>query len=92
MPRLQLLHSSQPVKKLKKKHKRRKKKPALKGNGKISEAQQKRLFAISKKAGLTNDQLRTFLKDNDGIESSKDIPWQQYNEIYHAIENNDVPF
>ena len=35
---------------------------------------------------MTNDQLKAFLKDNYGIESSKDIPWQQYNEICTAIE------
>ena len=66
--------------------------PPKKGDGKISDAQQKRLFAIARNAKMSTEQLKAFLKDNYGIESTKDIPWQQYQEICEAVENFGVPF
>lgn len=42
------------------------------GGGKISEAQQKRLFAIAKKSGKTNEQIKQYLTDL-GIDHTKDI-------------------
>jgi hypothetical protein len=64
---------------------------ARKSNGMITEAQQRRLFAIANKAKLSTEQLKAFLKEDYGINSTKEIPWQQYNEICHVIETGEVP-
>ena len=59
---------------------------------KITDKQQKRLFAIARNSKMSTEQLKAFLKDNYDIESTKDIPWQQYREICEAVENFGVPF
>ncbi len=52
------------------------------GGGKISEAQGKILYAISKKAGITPDQMKDYLMVNYSLESSRDIDkGQMYEEI-----------
>jgi hypothetical protein len=61
-------------------------------DSKITEKQQKRLFAIAKQAGMTTQQLRTFLTEHYGITSTKDIPWKQYEEICTAVETGSLPF
>jgi hypothetical protein len=53
--------------------------------GTISEAQGKRLFAISKQANVTNDQLKDYLKVNYNIDSSRDIKKKDYEAICNAL-------
>ncbi len=52
----------------------------------ISEAQAKRLFALTKKAGWPVDQLRSWLQTEYGITSTKDITKAQYAAICERIE------
>lgn len=51
----------------------------------ISEPQQKRLFALSMKAGWTKDSLREFLASR-GYEHSKDIARAHYDDLCTALE------
>ncbi len=55
------------------------------GNALISNAQRKRLFAISKSAGLSNDQMKAMLKGY-GYESSNDILKKDYEAICKEVE------
>lgn len=55
------------------------------GEGLISPAQAKRLFAISKSAGWSEDALRAFLA-NRGYGSSKAIEWRHYDGIIRELE------
>ena len=48
---------------------------------KISEAQGKRLFAISKKGGVSTEAMKAYLKDEFGIGHSRDINKDQYDKI-----------
>lgn len=48
---------------------------------KISEAQRKRFYAIYKNAGRTDEEVKQHLKDEYGIESSKDISKEIYEDI-----------
>ena len=52
----------------------------------ISEAQGKRLYAISKKSGLSADEMKAYLKKHYGIDSSKDIQREWYEEICRVAE------
>ena len=52
----------------------------------ISDAQRKRLFAIYKGAGKTDDEVKVYLKDKYKIESSKDILKKDYDEICQWAE------
>ena len=52
----------------------------------ISEKQRKRLWAIAKKHGLTEEQLKELIAKY-GYESTKDIHWKDYNKIIEEIEN-----
>jgi len=47
----------------------------------ISEAQRKRLYAIYKNAGKTDDEVKEYLFMNYDVEHSKDIPRDKYEEI-----------
>lgn len=58
--------------------------------GLISEAQGKRLFAISSKVGYDDKALHQFLMFNFNIASIKEIPWKKYDEICKKIEANPV--
>lgn len=58
----------------------------------ISEAQRKRLYAITNNSEFTQDDVKKMLKEDYGFESSKDITWQKYEEICHRIENPEVPY
>lgn len=58
--------------------------------GLISEAQGKRLFAISNKAGYTDKSLHEFLMFNFNIASIKEIHWKKYDEICKKIEASPV--
>lgn len=62
--------------------------PAAKKPGVISEAQRKRLFAISKKANWSNDEVKGFIKLKCDATSTNDIPSAVYNEICEYIEKN----
>lgn len=46
--------------------------------GNISEAQRKRFYAIAKKAGYTDDEIKDYLINTIKVESSKDIPTDKY--------------
>jgi len=55
----------------------------------ISEAQGKRLFAIAKKSGWTNDALKDEIKKQAGVSASKDIKkGAQYNGLIKFFEAN----
>lgn len=58
----------------------------------ISEPQRKRLFAISKKANVSEDVLREYLKTNHGIEHTKDITRDTYESICNWVESESDPF
>lgn len=47
----------------------------------ISEAQQKRFFAISKEHGWKAEEVKAMLKKTLGVESSAQIPTQRYDEV-----------
>lgn len=48
--------------------------------GKISEPQRKRWYAIGKSAGKTDDELKAYLKDIMGVDTSNDMPAARYEE------------
>lgn len=52
----------------------------------ISEPQRKRLWAISKQAGWSDDQIKTFLQEKYNIASTKEVPWKLYKEICAKLE------
>jgi hypothetical protein len=56
------------------------------GTGLISEKQGKRLFAIWKSAGISEDRLREIVKDKAGVESTKEIGWKVYDDVCTAVE------
>lgn len=57
------------------------------GDGRtISDAQQKRFFAIAKKSGATNDQIKDWLFREFGLEHTKDITSDFYEEICTRVE------
>lgn len=57
---------------------------------KPSEAQLKRLFAISKAAGKTHDEVKDILKQNYKKESSKDLTLDEYNELCDWLQKKEV--
>jgi len=52
----------------------------------ISEAQQRRLFAISKAAGVTEDILKDYLLVEYSISSTSEIPWKLYDKICNWVQ------
>ena len=56
-------------------------------SGTITAAQQKRFFAIATKAGWTKDELKGWLQTHYGIEHSRDIPRDRYEELCTAVEH-----
>lgn len=56
------------------------------GNIKPSEAQVKRLFAIAHKHKWNNDDVKEYLMDKLGIESTSELTWLQYNSMVSYIE------
>lgn len=56
------------------------------GGGLISEAQAKRLWALSKEHGVTSEQLKTYLKNTYKIEHSKEIKKEQYEKICEWVQ------
>jgi hypothetical protein len=61
------------------------------GGGLISEAQGKRLYAIAKNAGKTDEQMKEILKGY-GYTSSKEIKREHYEEICKKAEEKGVEF
>ncbi len=57
------------------------------GKDVISEAQRKRLYAISKKAAVDQDVIKAHLTEHYGIESSKNIKRKDYEAICTWVEN-----
>ena len=56
------------------------------GGGKISEAQAKRLFAILKQSGKSEEDLKQYLLDSYKIENTKDIDKKDYETICNWVE------
>jgi recombination protein RecT len=55
----------------------------------ISEKQRKRMFAISKSAGWSSEDVSEYLKEIHNIDSRNDVPWgKTYDEICSFIEDN----
>ena len=52
----------------------------------ISDGQRKRLFVIGKKAGRTHPEIKAYLKAFYGIESTKAIKRQDYEDVCNALE------
>ena len=57
--------------------------------GNISEAQRKRFYAIAKKAGYTDDEIKDYLINTIKVESSKDIPSDKYEETCKWAETRE---
>lgn len=58
--------------------------------GIISEAQAKRLFAISKQAGWTHNEVKELCYLVSGVSSSKDIPRSDYEEICTVVSSKSL--
>ena len=56
------------------------------GGAKISEPQRKRFYAIAKKAGWEDDDLKAWLKETYGLSHTADIPRDQYETICNTAE------
>ena len=54
---------------------------------KITEPQRKRLWAIANNSTKTGDQLKGYLMDKLGIESTKDITMDDYEEICNWLQS-----
>jgi phage recombination protein Bet len=54
--------------------------------GMISEAQRKRMFAIAKTHGWSHDDVKDMLVQGYGIQSTRDIPTEKYDEIIKQLE------
>lgn len=66
--------------------------PKGKKNGVISDAQRKRLFTIASENNVTNHRMREIVKQIAGVDSTKEIPKDKYDEIVQAVEVEDIPF
>lgn len=53
----------------------------------ISEAQRKRLYAIGKGKGMSNDEMASIVFEIAGVERSGDIPRDVYEDVCNAFEN-----
>lgn len=62
------------------------------GSAVISEAQAKRLYAISKTANVSVDRLKELTKLVAGVEHSKDVPRAKYEELCDAVQAEGLPF
>lgn len=76
-------HASQPA---------QEKQAATNDSSVISEPQRKRLYALSKNAGMSDDDLRALVQEIAGVEHSKDIPKSVYEQLCEAVEAQAVPF
>ncbi len=64
--------------------KRRKAAKSENGDGKITDDQRRRLFAIARAAGVTDEQVKQAIREA-GFESTADIPVAAYNSLLKAI-------
>lgn len=55
-----------------------------------TEKQLKRLFAIAREAGVSNDDVKQYMQSVLGVESSKDLTREQYDQLCEAIESGQV--
>lgn len=53
----------------------------------VSEAQLKRLFALTKQSGWSDNEVKTFMKDKLGVLQSKDLNREQYDTICNFLSN-----
>ena len=67
-------------------------KPAENGSRVISEAQRKRLYAMSKEANLSDDELKALVVEVAGVQSSKEIPVGKYDQLCEAVQGAALPF
>jgi len=58
----------------------------------ISEAQRKRLYAMSKEANISDDELKALVLEVAGVEHSKDIPKAKYEQLCEAVQAVGLPF
>jgi hypothetical protein len=58
----------------------------------ISEAQRKRLYAMSKEANLSDDDLKALVTEVAGVQSSKEIPVGKYDQLCEAVQGAGIPF
>jgi len=65
--------------------------PPVADTGTITAAQQKRFFAVATDAGWTKDELKAWLLTRYGLEHSKDIPRERYDEICAALDKDAEP-
>ena len=56
----------------------------------ISEPQQKRLYAIAKNAGWQDADLKAYMNEVWGYQSSKQVPRSQYDEICEAVKGGPI--
>lgn len=56
------------------------------GGGKISDAQGKRLYALTKQNGVSPEQMQAYLKEQYKIDSSKEIDKKDYEDICNWVE------
>lgn len=66
--------------------------PASTGVRVITDPQRKRLYALSKEASMTDDDLKRLVVEIAGVESSKDIPAAKYDELCEAVQAEKIPF
>lgn len=57
------------------------------GKGMASEKQRKMIFAKCKQAGISEDELKTFIWNKFQIESTKDLRWQDIDVVLQFIDN-----
>lgn len=57
----------------------------------ISDAQAKRLFAITSQAGVKQEDLKTWLKKRYGVDSSAKILRKDYEEICNSVQAGEMP-
>lgn len=62
---------------------------ATEPSSKITQAQRKRLFAIAKTFGKGNVELKAWLKDKFGLESTNDITNELYEKIVEELQKGD---
>lgn len=62
------------------------------GDGLISEPQRKRMWAIAKEKGVTQDRVRELVKQIAEVDSTADISKAKYDDLIAAIDVEDVPF
>lgn len=60
-------------------------------NGKISDAQRKRVFAIMKSVGLTEEQVKEYILVEFAKESTKGLHWKEMNQLVEWMQSHESP-